>query len=237
MTNTTNKITADLGCLTTSNLTTTICGDSAVTICGTSITPNTISLTYPNPPTLQTYVNNFCNKITLDFKNNNTITKTTEQCKEASKTGFTNLWVYDTTLKIKVPYIENVKILCPNKVLQFTFSDKTVIKTICLDSDQFDFEFAFYLAYAKYLWQKILTPAGVERKAREYTETKFFVKLVNTAFKTINKKQKEEEKLAKEKKEKKAIAERRATKKATKAKKQREARIMETVEAIKRAKQ
>lgn len=237
MTNTTSNITVDLGCIKAPDLTTTICAYPATTLCENSVTPNTISLTYPNPPTLQTYVNDLCNKITLDFKNNNTITKATEQCKEAFKTGFKNLWAYETTLKIKVPYIQDVKILCPNKVLQFTFSDKTIIKTICLDSDQFDFEFAFYLAYAKYLWQKILTPAGIERKAREYTETKFFVKLVNTAFKTINKKQKEEEKLAKEKKEKKAIAERRAAKKAAKAKKQREARIMETVEAIKRAKQ
>ena len=110
MTNTTNNITVDLGCLKTPDFTTTIGTDSTATIYETSTTANTRSLTYPYPPTLQKYVNDLCNTITLDFKNNNTITKATDQCKETSKTGFTNLWAYDTTLKIKVPYIENIKI-------------------------------------------------------------------------------------------------------------------------------
>ena len=50
--------------------------------------------------------------------------------------------------------ITKVEVLCPNKVLRFTFNDKTNIKTICTENDEFDFRFAFFIAFAKKLYKK-----------------------------------------------------------------------------------
>ena len=46
-------------------------------------------------------------------------------------------------------YFTDIKEIVNNKVYLFTFADGTEIKTICDEEDEFDFEFAFYLALAK----------------------------------------------------------------------------------------
>lgn len=54
-----------------------------------------------------------------------------------------------------IPEIEKVEIINPGKVIRFTFYDNRQVKTIRRDEDSFDFEFAFYIAYAKLLWGKV----------------------------------------------------------------------------------
>lgn len=147
------------------------------------------------------------------------------------------IMAYSVELDLFAPYITKVEVLKPGKVLRFTFSDEVEIKTICIDTDSFDFKFAFYLAYAKYFWGGVLTTQGIENKAKEFMEIKFFNFLVQKGMKVYFKQKKEEEKIEKEKAECKLIKENRAKKKVAKKQRLREARISEMVEAIKRAKE
>lgn len=88
--------------------------------------------------------------------------------------------------KCAVPEIRRVEVLNPKKVLRFTFADGTQVKTIRRDEDSFDFEFAFYIAYAKLLWGKYLTPEGIWQKACELKGQKLYVKLVEKAIRRFN---------------------------------------------------
>lgn len=144
-------------------------------------------------------------------------------------------FAYCKELDITAPYITKVEVLKPGKVLRFTFNDNTIIKTICIDNDTFDFKFAFFLAYAKYFYSNILTVNGIETKAKSFMDIKFFNSLVKKGMKTYFKQKKEEEKIEKEKAERKEIEKRRAEKKEYRKTKIREAKIEEMAEAIKRA--
>ena len=147
-----------------------------------------------------------------------------------------------------LPYIKKVEILKPNKVIRFTFYPKVsflmfadeakekVIKTVCLDEDTFDFEFSFYLAYAKYMYGDILTPHGIEKKAREFMDSKDMIKLVKKGMKVYRDQVKEEERIAKEKKVKESARLNKIAKKKAKKAKAKEARIAEIAEAINRTK-
>jgi hypothetical protein len=126
-----------------------------------------------------------------------------------------------------------IKVLCPNKVIQFTFADGTVVKTICDETDQFDFEFAFFIALAKKIKGKELTPEGIVATAKEYSYTKRYIKLVKNGIKLYYNQLKEEEKKKQEEKERKEIKIRQAKKKAAKKAKVRKARAMEMAEVIK----
>lgn len=95
-----------------------------------------------------------------------------------------------------IPHIEKIEILNPNKVLRFTFSNKKQIKTICDNVDDFNFEYACFLAYAKLLYKDEYTFEGILYKADELRYQKRFVKLVNEGIKKFNKD--EEEKFKKE---------------------------------------
>lgn len=95
-----------------------------------------------------------------------------------------------------IPHIEKIEVLNPNKVLRFTFSNKKQIKTICDNVDDFNFEYACFLAYAKLLYKEEYTFEGVLYKADELRYKKSFIKLVNEGIKKYNKE--EEEKLKKE---------------------------------------
>ena len=88
--------------------------------------------------------------------------------------------------KLNVPEIRRVEVLNPKKVLRFTFADGTQVKTIRRDEDSFDFEFAFYIAYAKLLWGKYLTLEGIWQKACELKGQKLYVKLVEKAIRRFN---------------------------------------------------
>ena len=142
-------------------------------------------------------------------------------------------FAYNEALDIFAPYITKVEILNPDKVMRFTFSDDDIVKTICTQDDIFDFEFAFYLAYAKHFFRDILNTNGIEKKAKELKDRKFFNYLVKKAMKTYFNQKKEEEKIEKEKKERKEIKARQAAKKAAKKAKVRKVRIAEMIEAFK----
>lgn len=147
-----------------------------------------------------------------------------------------------------LPYIKKVEILKPNKVIRFTFypiisflifkdeAKERVIKTVCLDEDTFDFEFSFYLAYAKYMYGDILTPHGIEKKAREFMDNKDMIKLVKKGMKVYRDQVKEEERIAKEKKVKESARLNKIAKKKAKKARAREARVAEIAEAINRTK-
>jgi len=144
--------------------------------------------------------------------------------------------IYCEELDIIAPFITKVEVLNPGKVMRFTFSDNTIIKTVCTPGDTFDFKFAFFLAYAKYFWENILTSQGIENKARAFMEVKFFNSLVKKGMKIYFNQKKEEEREEREKAERKEIKARQAAKKAIKKAKKRENRINEIAEAINRGK-
>ena len=131
--------------------------------------------------------------------------------------------------------ITKVEILCPNKVLRFTFDDKTIIKTICTEDDEFDFRFAFFIAFAKKLYKNTYTSEGIFQKAKELQYTKEYVKKVDKAIKTFEREQKEKELIKQKEKELKEQKKRRMEKKNIQKAKKKEARIEEIAEAIKRA--
>ena len=130
--------------------------------------------------------------------------------------------------------ITKVEILCSRKVLRFTFNDNTTIKTICSDEDQFDFRFAFFIAFAKKLLKNIYTPEGIFKKAEEMQYMKEWVKKVNKAIKLFEKEQKEKELEEQKKKELKDIRKRKVEKKIAKKAKKKQERIDEIAEAIKK---
>ena len=131
--------------------------------------------------------------------------------------------------------ITKVEILCPNKVLRFTFDDKTIIKTICTEDDEFDFRFAFFIAFAKKLYKNTYTSEGIFQKAKELQYTKEYVKKVDKAIKTFEREQKEKELVKQKEKELKEQKKRKMEKKNIQKAKKKEARIEEIAEAIKRA--
>lgn len=171
----------------------------------------------------------------------NKIKKLEEEKKEKEfftkvKNGIITNFAYCAELDLIAPYITKVEILKPEKVLRFTFSDDAVIKTVCVDNDAFDFKFAFFLAYAKYFWKNVLTIEGIENKAKDFTNIKFFNSLVKKGMKVYFNQKKEEERKEKEEAERKKIRANRIAKKIAKKKKAREDRINEIAEAIKRTK-
>ena len=80
----------------------------------------------------------------------------------------------------------------PNKVYEFIFYDNKHIKTVCQEEDEFDFDYAFYLAAAKHIWSKELTFEGVLKKADELRTCKKWVKRVKIAKREFFKKKEEE---------------------------------------------
>ena len=162
--------------------------------------------------------------------------KITTKEKENKNMKDEKFFAYSKDLDILAPYITKVEILNPDKVMRFTFSDNDIVKTVCIQDDIFDFEFAFYLAYAKHFFRDILNTNGIEKKAKELKDMKFFNYLVKKAMKTYFNQKKEEEKIEREKKERKEIEARQAAKKAAKKARARKARITEMAEAFKASK-
>ena len=129
-------------------------------------------------------------------------------------------------------HIKKVEMLKENKVMRFTFSDNKVIKIICHDNDTFDFNYAFYLAYSKYLYGKEMLPHGIEQKAKELMDIKIVNKLVKEAQKKYFNELKEKEKIKEAKKESQAIRERRVAKKIRKKNKKKQEEIKNMMTAM-----
>ena len=83
----------------------------------------------------------------------------------------------------------SIKEYVPNKVYGFVFHTiaKQEYKTICADEDTFDLEFAFFLAYAKYLKPNALTPEGYVDNARTLSYNKSNLKKVQNGIKLFYK--------------------------------------------------
>ena len=150
-----------------------------------------------------TGVGNFINKVTQDIQKEMEKNIKKEMEKEDKKTKITtslaSVQIHDGDDFEEV--IEHV----PGKVYEFKFWDGKHIKTICQEGDEFDFDYAFYLAAAKHMWGKELTLEGVLKKADELRTIKKWVKKVTKAKKAFYKAQEEK---AKEKEEKQLIKER-----------------------------
>lgn len=84
----------------------------------------------------------------------------------------------------------SIKEYVPNKVYGFTFPyswQKSEYKTICADEDEFNLEFAFFLAYAKYLNTNELTTEGYVDIARTLSYNKRNLKKVKNGIKLFHK--------------------------------------------------
>lgn len=84
----------------------------------------------------------------------------------------------------------SIKEYVPFKVYGFTFPyswQKNEYKTICADEDEFNLEFAFFLAYAKYLNTHKLTTEGYVDIARTLSYNKNNLKKVKNGIKLFHK--------------------------------------------------
>lgn len=88
----------------------------------------------------------------------------------------------------------------PEKVYEFIFYDNQKVKTICAEEDDFNFDYACFLAIAKKLYSKTLTFDGVLSKIPELANTKQYIKIVKQAKKKFFE-EKEKEQKAKEEEE------------------------------------
>lgn len=120
--------------------------------------------------------------------------------------------------------IKDIDIIVPDKVVEVTFADGLKEKMVCNKDDIFNLRNCLFIAIAKHLYKKEYTFEGIEWKAFEMTHLKKYVKIVESALKAFNKKQKdiarlevdrkaELESIERKRAKKQAYKERRAAKK------------------------
>ena len=108
-------------------------------------------------------------------------------------------------------HIKDYQILCPGKVVRVDFADNTSEKMVLKDPDVFDIHRCLFIAIAKHLYKDTYTPESIEYKATLLSYEKKYAKIVNSAIKNHEKKEKEKLlKLQKEKEEKEQIKRKRA---------------------------
>lgn len=98
------------------------------------------------------------------------------------------------TAKIQKPVSEiitDIDIIVPNKVVEVTFADETKEKMVCHKDDTFNLRNCLFIAIAKHLYKKDYTFEGIEWKAFELKHLKKYVKIVDSALKAFEKKQKD----------------------------------------------
>lgn len=157
----------------------------------------------------------------IDFKTN--IGKETGTITEPLTTTYSNLKSFKELVSPSIKmssddiknmlslHIKNYQILCPGKVVKVDFTDNTSEKMILKDPDVFDIRRCLFIAIAKHLYKDTFTPEGIEYKAALLSYEKKYVKIVNSAIKNHEKKEKERLlKLQKEKEEKERIKRKRA---------------------------
>ena len=127
-------------------------------------------------------------------------------------------------LKMISGNITDINIIVPNKVVEVTFADGEKEKMICHEEDTFNLRNCLFIAIAKHLYKKDYTFEGIEWKAFELTRLKKYVKIVDSALKAYENKQKdiakleeeskaEQERIERKRAKRQAIKERRAAKK------------------------
>lgn len=119
--------------------------------------------------------------------------------------------------------ITDINIIVPNKVVEVTFADGKKEKMVCHEEDTFNLRNCLFIAIVKHLYKKDYTFEGIEWKAFELTHLKKYVKIVDSALKAHEKKQKDIAKLEKEHADRLEYAKARHERKlAKKAKKEQE---------------
>lgn len=105
-------------------------------------------------------------------------------------------------------YFTDIKEYVPNKVYEFTittnYSSSKKIKTVCDENDEFSLEKAFFIALAKYYYQKALTPEGIVKQAETMMCTYTYMKTVRDGMKLF-KLLKEKEEWEKQEEERKKL--------------------------------
>ena len=145
------------------------------------------------------------------------------------------------------PYIVNIDIIVPDKVVEVTIYDGAthIYKQVCRDPDEFDLTFAIALAWTKYkneVFNLDYTLEGIEDAAHEYMwKYKKPLKEFNRAIKAYNKWFKEETRKEVEEEERQAIIERRRAKNKKRKEKMKARKKQEEIntiaEAIKKARE
>lgn len=132
-------------------------------------------------------------------------------------------------------HIKDYQILCPDKVVRVDFADNTSEKMVLKDPDVFDIHRCLFIAIAKHLYKDIFTHEGIEYKATLLSYEKKYAKIVDSAIKNHEKKEKEKLlKLQKEKEEKERIKRKRA-KNLKRREQLRKKRVEEQIEIQKEA--
>lgn len=108
--------------------------------------------------------------------------------------------------------ITDINIIVPNKVVEVTFADGKKEKMICSEKDTFNLRNCLFIAIAKHLYKKEYTLEGIEWKAFELTHLKKYVKIVDSALKAYDKKQKEIAKLEEKRKAEQELIKRKRAK-------------------------
>lgn len=129
--------------------------------------------------------------------------------------------------------LTKIEMLVPNKVMRFTFSDGTQVKTICHDEDMFDLRYAFLLAFAKRYFKGLYTREGFEKYAHYMGLIKYWDRKAKEGIQLFKKQEKERTLKLKEEKERAAIRKRQAEKKARKKRERKERQLAALAEKVK----
>lgn len=136
---------------------------------------------------------------------------------------------------INSPEIQDFNIIVPGHVVEVHFEDGGKEKMICHKDDKFDLRNCLFIAIAKHIFKDTYTFEGLEKKAKDISYEKKYVKIVDKALKDYNKKLKEIERNERIIAENNAIAARKREKRIRKAQNRRERYIEAQKEAYKRA--
>ena len=137
--------------------------------------------------------------------------------------------------KINFPEIKDFNVLVPGRVVEVLFVDGGKEKMICHEDDKFDLRNCLFIAIAKHMFKDTYTFEGLEKKAKDISYEKHYVKIVDKALKDYAKKLKEVERNEKIIAESNAIVARKREKRIRKAQNRRERYIEAQKEAYKRA--
>lgn len=125
----------------------------------------------------------------------------------------------------------------PNKVYGFTFNNGQEIKTVCDEEDEFNLDFAFYLAIAKKNYGKMYTIKGIMNKAEELSTIKYYNKIVKKGMKLFTKQQEEKIKAKEHEEAKRYQHQKYIEKKIRQKERKRQEQINIIAEAIKKSKE
>ncbi len=127
---------------------------------------------------------------------------------------FTSKLIYNGcgNLKMISGNITDINVIIQNKVVEVTFTDGEKEKMVCHEEDTFNLRNCLFIAIAKHLYKEEYTFEGIEWKAFELTHLKKYVKIVDSALKAYDKKQKDIARLEERQKAEEELIKRKRTK-------------------------